>query len=200
MMNVDGMRMILHNLTADDLEFFRALLHREEISSEGLPQITICHGSPNQTNEKLLPDNQKTFEIMEQDKNDIILCGHTHLQGVIEHNGKRVLNPGAVGVSLHSGGNAQFMILSDAGNIWEYEFISLDYDVEQVIADLRTSGLYENAPSWCKVSEHLLRTGEVSHGSVLAKAMALCKEELGECIWPKIPEIYWKKAVEEMIR
>ena len=152
-----------------------------------------------QANEKLLPDKQKTYEIMERDNNTIILCGHTHLQGLIEHDGKMVLNPGAVGVSLHSDGKSQFMILTGTEGTWEHEFISLDYDVEQVIADLKTSGLSVQAPSWCKVSEHLLRTGEISHGTVLAKAMALCKEELGECIWPIIPEKYWEKAVEEML-
>ena len=188
-----------HKLTVSDLAFFRALSHKAVISFDGLPQITICHGFPNQSNEKLLPDNQKTFEIMEQDKNDIILCGHTHLQSLIEHNGKKVLNPGAVGVSLHSSGKAQFMILTGIEGAWKHEFISLDYDVEQVIADLKASGLCVTAPSWCKVSEHLLRTGEISHGTVLAKAMALCKEEQGECIWPIIPEEYWEKAVEEML-
>lgn len=188
-----------HNLSSDDLVFFKSLSHSAEISFEGLPIITICHGSPMQANEKLLPDKQKTFEIMERDNNTIILCGHTHLQGLIEHDGKMVLNPGAVGVSLHSDGKSQFMILTGTEGTWEHEFISLDYDVEQVIADLKTSGLSVKAPSWCKVSEHLLRTGEISHGTVLAKAMALCKEELGECIWPMIPEKYWEMAVEELL-
>ena len=136
---------------------------------------------------------------MEKDRNSLILCGHTHVQGVIEHGGKIALNPGAVGVSLHSGGKAQFLILTGVTGAWDYEFISLDYNVEQVILDLSSSGLSLKAPSWCRVSKHLLRTGEISHGTVLAKAMALCREELGECNWPAIPEKYWEQAVEEMI-
>lgn len=188
-----------HNLTEEDLKFFKSLSYKMEIAFDNLPRITVCHGSPNLANEKMFPCDQKTFDIMEHSRNDMILCGHTHLQGVIEHNGKIVLNPGAVGVSLQCGGKAQFMILTDTEGAWKHEFISLNYDVEQVITDLKTSGLSMNAPNWCKVTEHLLKTGEISHGTVLARAMALCKENLGKCDWPRIPEKYWEMAIEEML-
>ena len=186
-------------MTQKDLDFFEALSHKAELEFEGLPEITICHGSPQRANEKLLPNNEKTIAIMEENASSYILCGHSHVQGVIEHNGKLVLNAGAVGVSLHGGGKAQFMILEDALQKWNYEFISLEYDVEKVIEDLHISGLVKKAPAWCKVSENLLRTGEISHGTVLAKAMELCRNELGECNWPNVPEKYWDLAVQEMM-
>lgn len=110
-----------------------------------------------------------------------------------------VLNAGAVGVSLHGKGKAQFMILqSTHDGSWKEEFISVDYDTERVVDDLRTSGLSKKAPAWCKVSEHLLRTGEISHGTVLAKAMELCKEQYGVCNWPNVPEECWNLAVGEL--
>ena len=90
------------------------------------------------------------------------------------------------------------MILEGSEQKWNYEFISLEYDVEKVIEDLYISGLVKKAPAWCKVSEHLLRTGEISHGTVLAKAMELCGNELGECNWPNVPEKYWDLAVQDM--
>lgn len=55
------------------------------------------------------------------------------------------------------------------------------------------------APYWCKVSKNLLRNGNISHGSVLAKAMSLCIQERGACNWPDVPEQYWEQAVDEMI-
>lgn len=188
-----------HNLTEKDLVFFEGLSHKAEVRFESLPTLTICHGSPNKANEKLLPDNENTFSIMDGDKYSYILCGHTHIQGEIKHNGKKVFNAGAVGVSLHGEGKAQFMILMGTEGNWTHEFVSLDYDVDRVIEELRESRLYENAPCWCKVTEHLLRTGEVSHGTVLSRAMALCKEETGECNWPEVPEKYMERAVREMI-
>lgn len=182
-----------------DIHFFQSLPLKKQLKFDGLLPITVCHGSPRKVNEKLLPDNENTFSIMENDSNDYILCGHTHIQGRIEHNGRMVLNAGSVGVPLHSNGRAQFMILRGTQGAWDYEFVSLKYPVEDVIADLYASGLSEKAPCWCKVSEHLLRTGEISHGAVLARAMTLCKDKFGECNWPDVPEECWGQAVEEMI-
>ena len=41
------------------------------------------------------------------------------------------------------------MILEGSEQKWNYEFISLEYDVEKVIEDLCTSGLMQKAPAWC---------------------------------------------------
>jgi putative phosphoesterase len=188
-----------NNLTEKDITFFQGLLYKGKIDVEGMPQITICHGSPDTANKKLLPNNESTFKIMDNNENKIILCGHTHVQCKIEHNGKIVLNPGSVGVALHGAGKAQFMILHGQNNNWTEEFISIYYDVEKVIYDLHNSGLSESAPYWCKVTENLLLTGEISHGSVLARALKYCSEDRGFCNWPDIPEMYWEMAVKEMI-
>lgn len=188
-----------NNLTQKDLHFFRTLPIKEELIFDDLPPITICHGSPRKVNEKLLSDNENTFWVMERDPNDYILCGHTHIQRKIEHNEKVVLGVGSVGIPMHSKGKAQFMILRGKQGVWDYEFVSLGYNTEEVIADLYASGLNEKAPYWCKVSENLLRTGEISHGDVLERAMEICKEIHEECIWPDVPEECWKQAVKEMI-
>lgn len=187
------------NLSEKDLQFFKSLSFQDELVFDGLPPITICHGSPRKVNEKLLPDNENTFLIMENNVNDYILCGHTHIQGKIKHNGKMVLNAGSAGMPMHSGGKAQFMLLKGIQDMWDYEFVSLEYNIENVIADLYSSGLSKKAPYWCKVSETLLRTGEASHGTVLARAMTLCKEKSGECNWPNIPEECWEQAVKELL-
>lgn len=187
------------HLREKDISFFKELPIMKEVCIEGMPPITICHGSPRKVNKKMKPNDEETLHILEQNSTDIILCGHTHIQCKIEHNGRKIFNPGAVGVPLHSGGQSQFMILNGIDGEWKEEWISLCYDVEQTIEDLYQSGLSEMAPYWCRVTENLLRTGEVSHGSVLAEAMKYCKEETGECIWPNIPEQYWKRAVEVIL-
>ncbi len=187
------------NLKQKDIQFFKSLLLKEELKFNGLLPITICHGSPRKTNEKLLPGNDNTFQIIENNPSNYILCGHTHKQGKIKHNEKIVLNAGSVGVPLDSNGKAQFIILKGTPDIWDYEFISIEYDVEKVVADLHSSGLNKKAPYWCKVSENLLRTGTIPHSMVLARAMAICKDNFGECIWPNIPEECWEQAVQELL-
>lgn len=188
-----------HNLTSRDLEFFKSLSHTDELEFDDLTPLTICHGSPQKVNEKLLPNSEKTFTIMENNAASYILCGHTHIQGKIEYKGKVILNAGAVGISLHGKGKAQFMILQGSQDAWNEEFISLKYDVDSVINDLYISGLSKKAPAWCKITEHILRGGEISHGTVLAKAMALCNEKDGECNWPNVPEEYWNLAISKLL-
>ncbi len=200
-----------HHLSQKSMEFYDTLPMMQKVKIGKFPKMTICHGSPHMTNEKMLPEKERTLEIMEQSDTDIILFGHTHNQQVMEHQGTFAMNPGAVGIS--PGGKVQFMILSDEMDsadealCWKkvgesgmkYVFIQLSYDIERVICDLKESGLTEYAPGWCKVTEYLFRKGGIHHGQVLNRAMKLCREAKGECIWPNIPETYWQQAVEEML-
>ena len=196
---VGAMKYCYANQTEEDINFFQSMPICQEIKFEGAASILACHGSPNKNNEKMLPDNPKTKSIIEACAYKYILCGHTHVQGVMKHDNKVVLNPGAVGVSLHSDGKAQFMILHQNMQEWTYEFISLNYDREKVIEEFQESGLEDIAPYWTQVTKHLIRTGEVSHGTVLGKAMNLCKEETGSSTWYNIPDEYWEKAIAELL-
>ncbi|HWT74213.1 MAG TPA: metallophosphoesterase family protein [Mobilitalea sp.] len=189
-----------NSLTDRDLGFFAKLQPVQEIFIDKMPSIIICHGSPYKVNEKLLPDDARTFDVMNSVHASVILCGHTHKQQKIVHNMKCVLNPGAVGMPLFSEGKTQFLILHENDSMWSEEFISLGYDVERVISEMHEVKLDEHAPYWSLISEYNLRIGNVSHGEILSRAMELCKEETGECIWPDIPEKYWAQAVSEILR
>ena len=81
---------------------------------------------------------------------------------------------------------------------WEEEPVSLTYDTDRVIRELHKSGLYRHAPYWCVVTENILRGGELSHGTVLARVMELCTQDTGSCSWPDIPEKYWEKVIAEL--
>lgn len=196
---VGAMKYCYANQTEKDIEFFKNLPICQKIILEGVAPIMACHGSPDRNNEKLLPNHEKTKSIIDQCPDRYIICGHTHVQNATEYGDKIVLNPGAVGVSLHSGGKAQFMILRQNMYEWEYEFISLDYDKAKVIKELHESGLHDIALYWSMVTRHLILTGEVSHGTVLFRAMELCREENSACDWYDVPEKYWEKAVEELL-
>lgn len=187
-----------NSLEKEDLDFFAKLKSSQEILLTNMPPITICHGSPYKINEKLLPNSDKTFNIMDSVSTPIILCGHTHMQMKIRHNGKRVLNCGSVGVPLQSSGRTQFMIIHSGDSGLLEEFISLEYDVNAVIQDMHDEHLYKHAPYWSIITEHLLRGGKVSHGEVLLRAMELCRDKTGACRWPDIPESCWKRAIDEI--
>jgi putative phosphoesterase len=189
-----------HSLTIRDLDFFAQLPPALEIMFDGMPAITICHGSPDKINSKMLPDDINTMEVMNHVKTSIILCGHTHIRNKFVHNGKCVLNPGSVGIPLFSAGKTQFMILHGNNGGWTEEFINLEYDVEKVIREMHEVKLDEHAPYWSLITENILRGGNISHGVILPRAMELCREENGECVWPNIPEKHWAQAVNQLLR
>lgn len=198
-LSVGAMHYCYKHQTEKDIDFFQSLPISQRIQFEGVASLMACHGSPDRNNEKMLPANDKTYQTMDACACNYILCGHTHLQGLIKHGRKTALNPGSVGVPLHSGGKAQFMILHQNMQEWTYEFISREYDKERIIKDMQESGLEKAAPYWTQVTKHLILTGEVSHGTVLAKAMNLCEAETGESNWFNVPDKYWEKAIAELL-
>lgn len=188
-----------NSLKTKDLDFFAKLQSVREVKIGEMPAVTICHGSPSNTNQKLLPNDDRTIEVINSVKTSIILCGHTHIQNKILHNDKCILNPGAVGVPLFSDGKTQFLILHGNNGMWSEEFISLEYDVDKVIRDMYEDKLDVHAPYWSLITKNILRGGNTSHGKILSRAMELCREENGNCVWPDIPEVYWERAVNEII-
>lgn len=187
------------SLNARDMKFFETLQTVRYFKVQDLPAITLCHGSPFNTSQKLLPNDAKTMEAMNKVETPLILCGHSHIQRRFVHKDKYVLNPGSVGVPFLSDGKAQFLILHGKDGCWREEFISLKYDVERVILDMREAKLYEHAPYWSQITEHILRGCNISHGTVLSRAIEITIDETGSCIWPDIPEECWERAVKELI-
>jgi predicted phosphodiesterase len=188
-----------NSLTNKDIEFYKKLQIQQKVTLGNLPQILICHGSPYNANEKMLPNDTRTNHILDSVNQSIIICGHTHVQQKIIQNNKCVLNPGSVGIPLYSQGKTQFLILHGNNGVWNEEFLSLDYNVDKVINELYEVKLNEKAPCWSLITEYILRNGTISHGNVLLRAMELCEEDNGSCKWPEIPEKYWAKAVYEKL-
>lgn len=189
-------------LTEREFAFYRELPISMELEIEGFPKLMLCHGSPERTNEKLLPGKDNTYRAMERCGSDIILCGHTHIQEKICHGKKVVLNAGSVGTPIESSAKCQFMILHGECGGWQEEFVDLEYDTERVIADLQEEKMDLHAPGWTKVTKYMLRqkkASDISHGKVLERAMELCEKNEGECIWPQIPEQYWEQAIRELL-
>ena len=74
------------------------------------------------------------------------------------------------------------------------------YDVDKLISDMQKEKLHIHAPYWNYSTTRLLKDGKISNGTVLTKAMELCKLTTGECHWPHIPEEYWEQAIKELYK
>lgn len=180
------------NLKPSDIDFFESLPISISLGFEGIEAVLLCHGTPFANNRKLLAEDIEVMDAIGTCAEKYIVCGHTHIQGVICKGEKTVLNAGAVGVPMYAPGKAQYMILSGGENGWDYEFFSVEYDVERTIAELKESELWKKSPYWCRITEHLLKTGEVAHGDVLNLVRKIYD---GDSAWYDIDESYWEQAL-----
>lgn len=184
-------------ITERDKAFFASLPMARVIDFPGLPAVTLCHGSPRSVKEPLVPPSDTTLEAMEAATTPLILCGHRHRQAAVELAGRRAVNVGAVGVALDSGGKAEYMLLESTNGCWKETFMQLDYDREQVIAEMQEEDLFRIAPCWMRTTAAVLRGKEVSQAGMVSRAIELCRQAEGGCQWPDIPEKYWEMACEE---
>lgn len=185
------------NLTERDFTFFENMDIQGYYEREGLKPFRYCHGSLTRSNEILEPDAENTVNVMKNLDVDLLVSGHVHFQEEKKYGNKKILHPGAVGISWYFDGKTQYMILHGTQYGWEGEFFQLEYDVENLVKEFEASGLNQKAPYWSKINIHTLRTGIDKNSACLNFAMKLCKEETGSVSWPDIPEKYWQQAAKK---
>lgn len=185
------------NLTQRDLDFFQELPNHGKLELSGLPAFYYCHGSMQSSRELLYKDSDNAKKALDNLDTDILLCGHTHVQGTFEYHGKKVINPGSVGIPWYHKGKAQFAIIHGNEKEWKEEYFQLEYDRDTVLKEFETSGLSKAAPMWVVLTKEILKTGIDVNMKVLTRVKELCEEETGDAIWPYIPEKYWEQAVRE---
>lgn len=185
------------NLTNKDLEFFSSIPNHCRVDILGLPSFCCCHGSMSSSRELLLKNSENAKKALEYLETSVLLCGHSHEQGTFEYLGKKIINPGSVGIPWNYNGKTQFAIIHGTENGWNEEYFQLDYEKEIILDDYESSGLSKIAPMWSVLAKEVIKTGKDVTTDVLLRAMELCKKETGEAVWPFIPEKYWEIAVRE---
>jgi len=193
--SIVSMQYNYENLKSDDIDYFESLPICKRICFDGMTPILVCHGTPFANNLKLLPGNENVKKVIDQCAEKYIICGHTHIQGPIYDKEKKIINAGAVGVPLNSPKKTQYLIMEADGSEWKSTFYSLEYDVDEAIRDIHESGLWDKTPHWCRITEHLLYTGEISHGTVLNYVMKLNEYKDP---WYNIDSKYWEKALRDL--
>ena len=186
------------NLTDTDIDSFEAMPISKEMKYEGFPKFTVCHGSPFKVNQSMRSDYDYIDDLITQIDTNIVICGHFHIQTEYVRKGKKIINPGAIGVPLHSKGKTQFMILHGENGCWKHEFITLSYDIDKTLKSMDDENLYKIAPGWYEITKHLMLTREASHASVIGQVMEQYYKDSGIKTLHDIPEEYWKKALEKL--
>jgi predicted phosphodiesterase len=138
-----------------------------------LPEVFICHGTPQSDLDPLLetlePTGCRTASAREVEDRlgdaqaEVILCGHTHVpRAVRTRSGQLVVNPGSVGLPAWEYGDpparietgspdARYATLERRGGHWSTSLHAVPYD-HHAMADLAAA---RGRPDW----ESALRTG-----------------------------------------
>lgn len=186
---------VYEHLTPAQIDAFEKMPVSKTMRYPGLPAFVICHGSPWKTDESLREDYDYIDRRTKELETELTICAHFHIQCAYTRNGKRIVNPGAVGVPLESGGGTQFMMLTGISGRWDTEFITLSYDRERAIREMDEEQLYLQAPGWYRLTKEVLRKGENIHLRALLKAREFCALYTGETDAQNIPEQYWNMAL-----
>lgn len=122
--------------------YLRGLLKRLEFKVYDT-RFLLVHGSPRRINEYLYENRPEhsLVRLFEEEKADVIICGHTHLPYVKELNGKRLLNSGSVGKPKDGDPRAGYLAVEVDEKGLHADVIRVPYDVEAAALAVEVSGL-----------------------------------------------------------
>lgn len=140
-LSVETRRRTAPLLDAAALAFLRGLPTRLGVVVDG-QRWELLHGAPRDPLFQYLPGARvaEWREAAAEIDAALILAGHTHLPAVVDLGGKRLVNPGSVGLQHGGDPRACYAVIEDG----EPRLRRVAYDVERTVADLEARGLPED--------------------------------------------------------
>ena len=114
-----------------------ALPDTQRVAVDGLGPVLFCHGSPRSDEEILTaisPEGRVAAAVAEVEE-DVVVCGHTHVQFDRRIAGKRLVNAGSVGMPYEARPGAYWLLLGP-----DVELRRTDYDLEAAAEAIRATG------------------------------------------------------------
>lgn len=98
--------------------------------------IKFTHGSPSSINEYLFENEENTLSAMNNLKENILVCGHTHIPSCKKFNDKLFINPGSVGKPKTGRPTSTYCLIeiNDGKNI-NVTHKEVEYDFEKIVKD-----------------------------------------------------------------
>lgn len=123
-------------LTQHHRDFLAQLPEQAVLAVDGLGDVLFCHGSPRSDEEIVtaITSEARLREILAGVKQNVVVCGHTHVQFDLHADNVRIVNSGSVGMPYGEPG-AYWLLLGP-----DIEFRHTLYDLEQAAAAIRASG------------------------------------------------------------
>ncbi len=128
------------HITYDNLEYLANLRDNLLLTVHG-KRVAIHHGAPFNEDFYLMPTNLDE-ELLNYDKADVLILGHTHVPVVVDYGDKAIINPGAVGQPRDGNPKASYALI-DLKN-WRFEIRRVEYNIEEVQRKTIDEGLPES--------------------------------------------------------
>lgn len=119
--------------------------------------VFLCHGTPQDDETPwldnfydgrtaTLPDEAAVAEPARGLDFPVMVCGHTHMPRAVRlRDGRRIVNPGAVGMQLVQGSpDARYAILEERAGLWQAAFMTVPYDHDEAARLAAENGF----PQW----------------------------------------------------
>ena len=124
-------------LSPADADFLAAFEDTVSVQVDGLGAVLVCHGSPRSDEEMV---TQRTPEsrvapMLAGVREDVVVCGHTHMQFDRALAGKRVVNGGSVGMPYADRPGAYWTLLGP-----DVELRRTEYDLDAAAERIRATG------------------------------------------------------------
>lgn len=128
---------VAKQLTHSHRDFLAQLPEHITLSVEGLGDILFCHATPRSDEEIFTPNTsmERLTAIFNNVDQQIVVCGHTHIQFKQQVGGVCVLNAGSVGMPFADHPGAYWLLLGPG----EYEFRRTTYDREAAMKEINFS-------------------------------------------------------------
>jgi predicted phosphodiesterase len=126
-----------HEITLAQRDFLASLPETVVLDIDGLGPTLFCHGSPRSDEEIITRRTTaaRLDEILAGVVENVIVCGHTHVQFDRTHQGKRVVNAGSVGMHWEGRPGAYWLLIGP-----QVELRRTEYDVEDAARRIRATG------------------------------------------------------------
>jgi predicted phosphodiesterase len=131
-------RWVHEQLSDEQLAFLAELRHPLSLEVEGLGPVLFCHGSPRSDEEILtaITPPKRLDPILDGVREDVVVCGHTHVQFDRRIGERRLVNAGSVGMPYEGvAGIACWALVGP-----DVELRSSHYDAEAAAAAIRATG------------------------------------------------------------
>jgi len=127
-----------HQLSQEQRDFLAGLPEHLMISVEILGDVLFCHATPRSDEEIFTPRTspERLQSIFQEVEQQVIVCGHTHVQFEILAGSARILNAGSVGMPYADQPGAYWLLLEPG----KHEFRRAVYNLEAAAQTVRATG------------------------------------------------------------